>query len=117
MSFADIPIYRRLDDKGNLFGLWANRYVGMFPNTNEPIDNSINIFVFVAKIRLDSALYGTAVIQFLERTEILILPICIDHPPHFKDTFCPIPVIFASGPSGDIRPKIIKKSGIFRVGI
>ena len=43
---VNIPIYRRFDNKGNILGLFTNRYIGMFPNFREPIDNSINVFLF-----------------------------------------------------------------------
>lgn len=107
---VNIPIYRRFDDKGNIFGLFANRYVGMFPNFKEPIDNAINIFLFCKQnspkfclvwhcchpvSRKNRNIYSADYIAIIRQS--------------IKKRFGGMPVIFANGPSGDIRPCLLNK--------
>lgn len=107
---VNIPIYRRFDNKGNILGLFANRYVGMFPNFKEPIDNATNIFLFCEQTkpkfclvwhcchpvsRRERNIYSADYISIIRKS--------------IRKRFGEMPVIFANGPSGDIRPCLLKK--------
>ena len=107
---VNIPIYRRFDNKGNILGLFTNRYIGMFPNFREPIDNSINVFLFCKQNRPKFCLVWHCCHPVSRKSRniysadyIAIIRQSI------KKRFGKMPVIFANGPSGDIRPCLLKK--------
>ena len=107
---VNIPIYRRFDHYGSVLGLFINPHIGMVPNSKEPIDNSLNVYTFCQgkKVkfclvwhcchpvsRRDRNTYSSDFIDIIRKT--------------LRLRFGEIPVIFANGPSGDIRPNIIEK--------
>ena len=107
---VNIPIYRRFDNKGSILGLFTNRYIGMFPNFKEPIDNALNIFLFCKRnkpkfclvwhcchpvSRKNRNIYSADYIAIIRQS--------------IKKRFGEMPVIFANGPSGDIRPCLLRK--------
>ena len=105
-----IPIYRRYDNRGNMFGLLTNRFIGMFPNSKKAVDKSINIYIFNSKEKARFCLiwhcchpvsrrrrnvYSADFVAIIRKT--------------IRERFGEIPVIFLNGPSGDIRPKMLRK--------
>jgi hypothetical protein len=105
-----IPIYRRFDNRGNMFGILTNRFIGMFPNSKEPVDKNINIYIFNSE--------GRARFCFIwhcchpvsrRRRNVYSADFIAIIRNSIRERFGEIPVIFANGPSGDIRPKVLKK--------
>lgn len=109
-SEVGVPLYRRYDHKGALFGRFVNRYCGMYPNDKEPIDKGIHIFGFCQKgaVKLCMVWHCCHPVSRPDRHAYSADYIGVIRA-KLRQKFGQVPVIFINGPSGDIRPGIVEK--------
>ena len=105
------PVYRRYDSKKSLFGKLINPLIGMYPNTTEPVDRSIKVFIFFGSDSEASFCIVWHCCHPVTRPSREYISAdyvgAIRH--QIRDRFGDIPVLFFLGPSGDIRPYISRK--------